>query len=315
MVIKSYKLTFDSFLISEIHSDTIMGHICWAIKYIYGESFLEEFLEIYKSSKKENDYPFIFSSIFPYLHYPIVAQPLKFEIKSKNDYKYAKKVKKVKYLRNDLYSNCNVKLFLNNGLGEAIFNQIKDGEKFTSDHYTKETIHNMISRESSKTEKNSLFLREKKIPIVKQFWFFVKVGDNEEKWLKVLDRCLKFLEVKGVGGDTSIGGGIVSITEIDHKIDDDFNSENPNCYISLSHCVSSKPMFYNLITKYGKVYSKLEKNDEPFKQPIFLMEPGAIIEKIEDYNFSESIITNIHSNEKVLHIAIPFLMPITLKLN
>jgi len=49
-----------SSIVSDFHSDTIFGHICWAIKYVEGENKLREFLKKYQAQP-----PLILSSGFP----------------------------------------------------------------------------------------------------------------------------------------------------------------------------------------------------------------------------------------------------------
>jgi CRISPR-associated protein Csm4 len=53
------------------HSDTLWGHICWALRYQYGESELDEFLTCYRRGEP----PLIISNAFPkgYLPYPVLA--------------------------------------------------------------------------------------------------------------------------------------------------------------------------------------------------------------------------------------------------
>lgn len=59
---KKYKLIIkpETSFCQEVQSDTLFGHICWAIKYIYGESKLLEFLKLFEEKP-----PLIISSGFP----------------------------------------------------------------------------------------------------------------------------------------------------------------------------------------------------------------------------------------------------------
>ena len=310
MLIKTYKLKLKSFFLSELHSDTLWGHICWGIKFLYGEEKLEEFLEIYKNAEKEEDFPFIFSSIFPFEKLPIPAIPMQNNtgVKKQADYADLKKAKKIKYLDKEVCSGSYRKFFLSNDLLALMQTQIKD-------FYTDETLHNVVSRESGTTEDDGLFVREKKFANSNDYWFFVKIGnDDVEKWSEILKSCLDFFNKRGIGADTSVGGGQVEIEEHNFNLNELFDTKNPDSYISFSHCISSKALYYNTITKYGKIYMKLESADEPFKQPIILMEPGAVLQKESKEYLAESVLFDIHKNPKIIQALIPFLMPVSLNI-
>ena len=70
---------------------------------------------------------------------------------------------------------------------------------------------------------------------------------------------------------------------------------------------------YHTATKYGKLFNKIDESDNPFKQPIIMMEPGAILEKEARNTLSDGVIRNIHRNEKIIHCAIPFLVPVNIE--
>lgn len=63
-------LKLKSSLITPFHSDTLWGSICWALRYVYGEGELYEFLKSYKTEEP----PIIISNAFPkkYLPAPIL---------------------------------------------------------------------------------------------------------------------------------------------------------------------------------------------------------------------------------------------------
>jgi CRISPR-associated protein Csm4 len=69
---KSFKIKIKlrSSIITPFHSDTLWGHICWALRYKYGKSELDEFLQCYTHAEP----PLIISNAFPkgYLPYPVL---------------------------------------------------------------------------------------------------------------------------------------------------------------------------------------------------------------------------------------------------
>ncbi|MDW7680752.1 MAG: hypothetical protein SCK70_09320, partial [bacterium] len=64
-------------LITQLQSDTIFGHVAWAIRYLWGEDQLIPFLDAFKEG---NDAPFLVSDGFPHGKLPkpfVKALPLK----------------------------------------------------------------------------------------------------------------------------------------------------------------------------------------------------------------------------------------------
>lgn len=64
------QLKLKSSVISPFHSDTLWGHICWALQYVYGENELNDFLRAYRTEEP----PLIISNAFPkgYLPAPVL---------------------------------------------------------------------------------------------------------------------------------------------------------------------------------------------------------------------------------------------------
>lgn len=65
-------IKLESSIITPFHSDTLWGHICWALRYKYGESDLKEFLECYRDGEP----PLVISNAFSkgYIPFPVLPQ-------------------------------------------------------------------------------------------------------------------------------------------------------------------------------------------------------------------------------------------------
>lgn len=74
---QNYKITIKlkSSVITPFHSDTLWGHICWALRYTQGEKELLDFIECYYSGEP----PFVISNAFPkgYLPFPVLEPMVK----------------------------------------------------------------------------------------------------------------------------------------------------------------------------------------------------------------------------------------------
>ncbi len=77
-IIKIKKITP---ILTEFQSDTVFGHLAWAVKYLYGDNKLSDFIALSKTEKP----PFICSNAFPqdYLPYPVLGVDLSESAKNK----------------------------------------------------------------------------------------------------------------------------------------------------------------------------------------------------------------------------------------
>jgi CRISPR-associated protein Csm4 len=64
------KVDFQSSFITPMHADTLWGHLCWALRYLYGEKEILDFLAAYS----EGESPVILSNAFPegFLPHPVL---------------------------------------------------------------------------------------------------------------------------------------------------------------------------------------------------------------------------------------------------
>lgn len=301
MKILCFKVEVKSYLAGTVWSDQLFGHLAWAVKSLKGENFFNQFIDAYKTAKKEDEIPMIFSSIFPYNYLPLpsLSYNLNKLFEEESDYKKVKKIKKARFVRAQYFSE------ISNSLISSI-----DVEKLYENIWLQKNeemdfMHNTIDRESGRVIEGALFVQEQK-HFKEPLWFFVKVS---QKWEQLLYEALKFIELRGLGADAAIGAGSVKITEEKADFIKEWEQER-NSFISISHAVSRYAINYQTVTKYGKLFNKIDESDNPFKQPIIMMEPGAILGSKAKEDIADGIIRNIHRNEKIIHCAIPFLVPV-----
>ncbi len=303
MKILCFKVEVKSFLSGNIWSDQLFGHVAWAIKLLKGDAFFNQFIEKYKTAQKEADFPMIFSSLFPFHYLPIPAMSFNLStlFDDETSYKKVKRIKKARFIKDEYFKELSKSLTSEidvENLYKNIWLQKSEERDF---------MHNTIDRESGRVLEGALFVQEQ-IHYKEALWFFVKVSENYEDLLK---EALKFIEIRGLGADAATGAGEVKITEEKPEFIKGWEEEK-NSFISISHAVSRNALYYQIATKYGKLFNKIDESDNPFKQPIIMMEPGAILEKSAKESISDGIIRNIHRNEKIIHCAIPFLVPVNL---
>ncbi len=301
MEIISFKMKVNSYFISEIWSDQLWGEVAWAIKFLKGDSVFKNFLDQYKTAEKEEDFPMIFSSIFPYNYFPIpvIGYNLSEFLENDKNYSKMKKIKKAGFIKKDFFLKMLDNLNANSIKMEEFYQNILKGNEIKTD-----ILHNTIDRITGAGLEGGLFVQEQQ-KTKEDKWFFVKINQS---WKDILFETLKYLEIKGIGGDSSTGAGQIEIVEKKYDFTKTWTNESER-YISLSHSVSKHLDTFHTVTKYGKLYKKVAKTDNPFKQPVIMTEPGAILNNFAKESLKDGIIKKIHRNKDIIHYAIPFLIP------
>lgn len=254
---------------TDLRSDTLWGMICWAIRNVYGNSELENFLQSYIENKPE----FIISSTFPYLNIneqnllflpkPIIQEkfvdqgslPRKENIKKAEQ---RKKIKKIQFLDYNNYINI---ISGNTQLTEVLNNIVNRNDVSKSPALKSESItHNTVDR----LKGGSLILKDGgQLFHVDEFYFDINPDKNEKAGLfflvkgntDKLEGALRYLEHIGIGGDRNIGKGYFEI-----KIED-FDFEEPKDYNVVTNLSLYYPTKEELATFEGnKLFNyKLEE--------------------------------------------------------
>jgi len=296
-----------------LHSDTIFGHICWALRYLKGEDELLKFLRAFT-----DDYsPIILSDGFPknYLPMPIL-RPLSIDEEDKLQRQYRtqlefaremKMLKKVSYIHvsaiemlKDELSYYN--LYLNHLLGKILLENPKISK-------TDEVWHNAINRLTDRVIEGRLFAKQDA---------FYEDGAELNVYIedayferKILCEIFDFISRSGYGADKSVGRGAF---EYDLQDGWDFpEAENPNAFMTLSHYHPKKDDFkdgyYDMITKFGKIGGHWASGIDggPYKMPLLMFKPGSIFFPGTHKPFYGGLIPNVHKQQGVVHygIALP----------
>lgn len=295
------KLKLCSPLITPLDADTIFGHLCWAIRYIKGNNFIENFLNSFEKSPI-----FLVSDgflsdtlpkpILPELnHEDIIVLSEAREIieilggrnrnrKSNllNLLSAIKSIKRTKYIPTDIF----LKLADNFSEKSLIIELLKHKNTIINKETESETIeitHNSIDRlTSAVTEKGELFTQNE-IFYDKDTVFDIYLRIFDKAYLDLLNDAFNYISHTGYGKDKSTGKGIFSISEKITGINI-FDNLNGNYIVSLSPFIlTEKPesLFYDLKTKFGKAYGftseEYTNNFNPFKKPLLMLTSGSVL--------------------------------------
>ena len=219
---KEYRLKIKplSTYITPWQSDTFVGHIFWAIKYIEGDKFLEQLIE---DSKTFNP-PFIFSNaimedLLPKPDYPTLKRSelmaLGQEIIGEDYYTALKKIKKENLLceaeYNHYINGCNNKEFIKIKLLDIKNNKLKSTKKGI---IPINSTHNVINRLTGTTTENSLFTNVEYF-IDGNLEFYIKLREDFPK--EKLEAYINYIALNGFGKKASTGKGAFKILSLEEN--------------------------------------------------------------------------------------------------
>ena len=337
MNMKKVEIIINSPFITPLLSDTLFGHIAWALRYLKGEDYLEHFLNEFKESP-----PVLLSNVFPkgYLPKPVTEGLNENQIndlfnilcpecteKSKfiEFLSVLKKLNKEKYIRIEdfeelkhNYSPFEYYSFIQDRIKNMMSNiskelEIKDSEKEI-------VSHNVINRISNGSDN---FFQQEETYYSKDYKMEIYVSFREDIEQELRD-SLEYISYNGFGKDASTGKGNFSVDNnfIECKSD---NESGFNAVMSLSNFIPSEndstDCLYNIMTKFGKLggeYAQHPIDDDdkiiPWKKPLLMLTEGSVFnnngKKIE---YLGQMMNDVHSNQKIKHYAYALVIPINIK--
>ncbi len=296
-----------------LQSDTMFGHICWALRYLKGEGELLKFLNGFN----DNTAPLVLSSGFPKDYLPMpVLRPLSIDeeytlqkqYKTKLEFaREMKTLKKVSYiqlsameiLKNDLsYFN----LYTKHLLGEILLENPRISK-------ADEVWHNAKNRLTDRVIEGKLFAKSDTFyEYGAELTVYIKDTYFERK---VLCEIFDFISKSGYGADKSVGRGAFGYELLDGW--DLPEAENPNAFMTLSHYHPKEGDFkdglYETATKFGKIGGHWASGIDggPFKMPLLMLNPGSIFFTNNHKHFYGALIPNVHKRQGIVHygIALP----------
>jgi CRISPR-associated protein Csm4 len=294
------KITPLSPFLTPVESDTLFGHICWAMEYLggFGESKdLPSFL-----SQFDREPPLIMSGAFPagFLPFPFLPPftheeksdlEEKFKDKGKGDsfdfIQWLKTLSRQNYIavetfkryrhgfsKYDLYA-----AVLEGELSEFRFSKPDRSLSPGDESQTVEVYHNAINRISGTVQEGMLFSTD--VTFYKKdaaLDVYLKTGYFTAEELKEI---FGFIGMNGFGADKSTGSGRFEFELKESHSFDDIEDFNSFLLLSNTHpgVLQEHSSYYTTQTKFGKlggVYSTTSRYS-PFKNPVILLNPGSVI--------------------------------------
>lgn len=326
MALTDYQITFEAKgpVVTPLHSDTLFGHVCWALRYLNGREALRSFLKAFDAP---GDYPFLISNGFPTGYLPKPAYPLlqgkAFEnvlVNASQDAKpditsCQKALRKKQYIPISLFEKLQADLSSENVTRLLIDEWVNEQSEPHGEHML--TTHNSINRVSNIV--TDVFRQTEKFYRHSEFTVYVQTSCFSEHDLK---QIFGYIQETGFGRDKSTGKGHFKITVNAKPLP---GNANGNGFMVLSNYTPNKndptAGFYKLFTKYGRLggdFAKTSIQEEdypnrtkqgmmPFKKPILMMEPGAIFSGKPSYTHGILLggnkvdALNVHDYSEIRH--------------
>lgn len=331
--IKKLSLKLKSGLLSELQSDTIMGHFCWRLKDKFGVEKLREFISSYQNGNPvftisnllfEKDYlnpktkKIDQTELFfpkPVLHIKNPGEDHKSKKEKINVFMIHKELKNVNLLT---LAQFNLAL---NGKIKELYESLQQDKlerpKFSSD--LKVSVE--IDRKSFTSREGQLFSYYPKFLDGNTHVIFLLKILNQQSFNEFkCDEVLRDVFEVGFGKKKSSGFGefcIVGELEDFNKFEEPHTS---NAFITLGNYLPaaedgiSENSQYDFIIKYGKLGEELSLSEKPFKKPMFLFTPGSIFFTDVKKDFYGRITKNGEISAYDTN-AVHFGIPLTLNLN
>lgn len=261
---------------TQLQSDTIFGHLCWAIAYEMGKSALEKFLAEMQAPR------LLLSSAFPRgtLPVPSLVPPLS---DLPGDFKQAlvlrgdvKAAKKLKFMPLEIWLSKR-----DNYVHREILAQNEAINRMLEQAYRLETsavMHNSINRITGTTVKGAASLYSETVAFAADNTAFDSYLKTDYFSKQELDVLFGFIEDSGFGRNKHTGRGKFEIKISESSLGD---STAPNAWLLLSNMVPAPddPLAacYEGFVKYGKLGGGYASGSHsPFKKPLFLIQPGSV---------------------------------------
>ena len=268
-----YKLKWklNSPLETMLQADTIFGHICWAVCYIYGEDELENFLALYDQSP-----PLLISDGFQENKLPVPKLPP--TLKYNDDFKKCaqnKRLKKIKFIQADTLNRISSEL-----TSESIRSSLRGSLKNNEKQETKTTIvsHNTIDRLTATARQTGGFYQQEVSFYPNGTVFDVYMLIDETKFSLDMTKIFEYIEKSGYGKNKSTGRGTFKISY--EKFDGFGHKSDHNSYMALSSFCPAKNDsaigFYDLKSKLGRLGGSYAVTHMPFKNFITSITTGSV---------------------------------------
>lgn len=258
---------------TEFRGDVFFGHVCWAIRWLYGEKRLCELLEGYHAER-----PFlVVGDPLPPGYITRPALPMRL-MSGQPNLSFSKELKKAPFL--DIRAVAEPSVLWSDFLAAEPQGDHSQPLPLKTSFVR---MHNSLSRETGTTGEGAMFapraqhaFRFRENAVLQAFILLdeARLGRDE------LQKSLEYVGTKGFGKRSSVGYGHFSVAPLTQAQLP--SHSNPNAFLALSRVLpvekslNLRMSLYNTSTHFGR-HGDLLAFGQVFKRPLLMMEAGAIL--------------------------------------
>lgn len=277
-----------------LRGDTLFGQICWAVRFLYGNSRLSKLLSNYDTK------PFLIASdafVSGFLPKPTMpSHKLGEDPENKKNNR-----KKIWLTMEELLS--------------GKYHKARNNKEVKNTKLSRPVIKNSINYKTFNTGHDGKFspYAENEIVLPESDIYFAISNDFSFDELK---KSFEFVSKMGYGKNTTVGKGSFKIINFE-EVDIDIKS---NAFMTLSpsslSSFSGKNAFYEPFTRFGK-HGAMLANSSPFKKPLLLADTGAVVTFDSDVcmKYTGNAISGHSAHEETVHQGYSIVLPIKEKTN
>ncbi len=279
---KTYRLIIEpiSSFRTPLQSDTIFGHLLWALRYTEGEKELVHFLGRYQNGVP----PLLVSAGFPQDSLPVPVLPLPEPDPQKSIADQVVEAALQKALEEECYLPLAQWRTLAGRLSSVALEKARQDARdelraYRSRQRVQAITRTAVDRITGSAREGRLFVAEEMFYApATRFDVWHKLAD--ESLLPRLESWWRWLERNGFGQRKSAGAGVFRIVFPLHPADDALPKvTQPNGFVTLSAWVPARDdpteVNYRTRIKRGKLAEALAL-PSPWKKPLLMLEPGAV---------------------------------------
>ena len=260
----------------ELHSDTLFGLICWAIREVFSEARLVELLEAFAAGQP----PFLISSAFPrakdgtpFLPRPQLQPPQPVGELSQEEAQRLKQYKRLRYIPAEHFNQ-----FLQGGYSERSYYASGDWREVEVPAPQRtDRWRSTIDRLSGTTDGEGTLFAGTEYRAAGSLYFLLD-GDEAE----LVENALRFLEDFGWGGGNSSGYGHFAATVGESPLGEPVAAPDRFVTLSLYHPRPEElrhfrtgEAWYELTVRKGKVGGHFLSAGDFWKRSVLMFAPGS----------------------------------------
>lgn len=248
---------------TEWQADTIWGHLCWMLRFTYGEEALTNFIGRYEKGEP----PLLVSNGFTRDLLPRPILPEK-QVSDRDEFRKAKEQKKIRWLTQEEFMR------ILNG-EEPTLSQNNSKDLGTTNVTLKNQINRLTGTTGGNEGETTGHLFDFKQYCGDTVSIYLKIAGD---FIKTTEELFQILSQSGYGKRKTVGYGHFSIASFE-PVGDFPVPEGANGFVTLSNFVpaANDPTsgYWEIMVKYGKLGEAYAISGNPFKKPLVMFKAGS----------------------------------------